>query len=262
MKRKGTFSDRSQLILDELQRNGAITVEEISEHLGVSVATVRRDLETLERQGRLKRTHGGAIPLEPLLYKAFRSDSSFQEQVEKNAEEKRRIAIAAAELIQNGELIAFTPGTTTMQVTRSILPGKTVTVLTNTVNIAMELSQRPDVKILVTGGYLRPGWFSLVGQPMIKSISDVIIDRLFIGVNGVDADWGLTVWNSDEADSNAALIARAKQRILVADHSKLGVAATYCFGKMEDLILLITDTGASDEAIEPFRAKGIAIKRV
>lgn len=262
MSKQDTFAERNRRILDELQRRGSLTVDEIVTLLHVSVATVRRDLDVLERDGRLRRTHGGAIPLEPLLYQAFRHDSSFQEQVEHHSAEKRRIALAAAALIEEGELIAVTPGTTAMQVTRNIPAHKSITVLTNTVNIPMELSQRPDVKVIVTGGSLRPGWFSLVGPHAASSVADVVLDRLFIGVNGVDVRWGLTAWDEGEAQTNAALLSRARHRILVADHSKLGVAATHCFGKVSDLELLITDSGASEKAIRPFVKAGVRVRCV
>ena len=254
--------DRAQRILEELFRTGSLSVEQISAQFGISIATVRRDLEALEQQGRLRRTHGGAIAVEPLLYEPFRHDSSFQEQIDCRAEEKRRIAMAAAELIADGETIALTAGTTTTQVTRSIPPRKGLTVVTNTVNIAMELSRRKDIGVLVTGGFLRGDWFSLVGQPAIQTVNQLALDKMFIGVNGIDPAWGLTTFNPDEAAINRAMASRAKQRIVVADHTKLGVSATYQFWDIDHIDHLFTDSGASDEAVAPYLERRIEVHRV
>ena len=159
MKRSNKVVNRVQAIQSELLKNGRITVQQLAERLNVSVATVRRDLTELQRSGGLRRTHGGAISLEPLLYEPFRHDSTFQDQIERHAEEKRRIGVAAAELIADGQMVAFTAGTTTTQVARSILVDRRVTVVTNTVNVAMELSGRSNISIIVTGGQLHGAGF-------------------------------------------------------------------------------------------------------
>ncbi|MGD0499924.1 MAG: DeoR/GlpR family DNA-binding transcription regulator [Bryobacteraceae bacterium] len=262
MSRKEAMQERSQRILDRMFRDGTLSVQSIASQLGISVATVRRDMRRLSSEGRLKRIHGGAVPAQPLIYEAFRHDSSFQEQVEKHADEKRRIAVAAAELIQDGDTVGVTPGTTTTQVTRSIPNRSGVTIVTNAVNIAMELSKRSNLEVLVIGGFLREIWFSLVGPPAIQAVGHLILEKMFIGANGVDAKWGLTTFNADEAALNRAMIARAKQKIVVADHSKLGVAATYEFWPLDGIDILITDAGASDAAIAPFLAKNIEVRRV
>src|SRR5690348_5030121 len=125
-------------IMRELRQAGSVSVEQLCAMLTVSVATVRRDLEELEDKGLLRRTHGGAVTIEPLFYEPFRHASSFQEQIEKNAEEKRRIALAAADMVQDGETIALTAGTTTTEVVRSIRNRRGVTVGPSTINVAME----------------------------------------------------------------------------------------------------------------------------
>ena len=254
--------ERGQLILEEILRGGSITVEAVSKRFGVSVATARRDLDQLERQGRLRRTHGGATALEPLFYEPFRHVSTFHEQVEHHAEEKRRIAMAAAELIENDDTIAVTAGTTTTQVTRSLPLNKEITLVTNTVNIAMELSNRPDVKIFVTGGLMHGGWFSLVGAAAIQAMRGVFVDKVFIGANGVHAQHGLTAFHPDEAGFNAVMVQQARRKIVVADRSKLGVTATHLFCPMQEVDVLITDAGATDAQIAPFVNLGIEVRRV
>jgi DeoR family transcriptional regulator of aga operon len=200
--------------------------------------------------------------LEPLLYEPFRHVSTFHEQVERHADEKRRIAIAAASLVEDGETIAVTAGTTTMQVTRSLPLNKKMIIVTNTVNTPMEMSNRPDVSIFVTGGFMHGGWFSLVGNAAIQAMRGIFVDKVFIGANGVDAQHGLTAFHPDEAAFNAVMVGQARRKIVVADRSKLGVTATHLFCPIEEVDLLITDEGATDSDVAPFIAKGIEVRRV
>jgi DeoR family transcriptional regulator of aga operon len=259
---RSKITPRTERILRELRQAGSISVEQVGALLGVSVATVRRDLQDLEDKGLLRRTHGGAVSIEPLFYEPFRHDSSFQEQIERHAEEKRRIALAASEMVQDGETIALTAGTTTTEVVRSIRNRSGVTVVTSTINVAMELSKRRDLEVFVTGGFLRGDWFSLVGPAAAYAMGQINVDKAFLGMNGIDAEKGLTSANSGEAAINRVIVNQAKQRIVVADHSKLGAVATYRFCGSNEVHVLITDTGASDTTIGPFEALGIEVKRV
>lgn len=253
---------RDERILRILQQAGSVSVEELVRELDVSVATVRRDLQDLESRGLLRRTHGGATLVEPLFYEPFKNDSSFQEQIERHADEKRRIAVAAAELIQDGDTISLTAGTTTTDVVRSIRHRRGITVVTNTVNVAMELVQQKHLSVFVTGGFLRGEWFSLVGPSAMRAARQFYADKMFVGVNGIDAEQGLTCLNPDEAEINRVMTRQARMLIAVADHSKLGVIATCRFCPARKLHLLITDTGASDEAVAPFERLGVEVRRV
>ncbi len=253
---------RFAAILTELQQTGRISVEALSESLQVSVVTIRRDLDALERKGLLRRTHGGAISIEPLFYEPFRRDQSFLAQVERAADEKRRIGRAAAALITAGETIALTPGTTTTEVIRGLPINYNVTVVTNAVNVAMELSKRKDVYVFVTGGRLHGEWFSLVGSAALKSLENMLINTMFIGADGIDATWGASCFNADEAELNSTMMKLARRRVAVVDHGKLGVVANWRICHTAELNILITDTGASDEAIAPFQKVGIEVMRV
>ena len=255
-------ASREAIILRELQQAGSVSAEKLCETLDVSIATVRRDLQDLETRGHLRRTHGGAVAIEPLFYEAFKHNRSFQDQVGSYAEEKRRIAQAAAELVMTGETIALTAGTTTTEVVRRLRMQSGITVVTNTVNVAMELSNRKDIDVFVTGGHLRGDWFSLVGPAAMQSMSKVFIDTLFIGVNGIHAQHGLTCFNSDEAEMNRSMVRQAKRKIVVTDHSKLAVVASWQMCSIDEIDLLITDAGAPDDLIAPFEQCGITIKKV
>jgi len=252
---------RATAILEEVLREGEVSVEALATRLSVSAATVRRDLAALERQGLLRRTHGGAKVVSPLLYEAFRHDSSFQEQEGRHADEKRRIGLAAAELVKDGETIGLTPGTTATEVARSLRHRKGITVVTNTVNVAMELCNREDLTVYVTGGYLRGGWFSLVGAPAVANVREVFLDKVFVGVNAIDAARGLTCSHPDEAAIDRALVAQARERILVADRSKLGRVARCLICPPSEVHMLITDRDAADEDVRPFAEQGLEVRR-
>jgi DeoR family transcriptional regulator, aga operon transcriptional repressor len=253
---------RLTTILSALQQSGSVSVEGLSKELDVSLVTIRRDLDALENKGLLRRTHGGAISIEPFFYEPFKNDRSFQAQVERFGEEKRRIGRAAASLIKEGEIIALTPGTTTTEVIRGIPMNHRVTVVTSTVNVAMELSKRKDLEVFVTGGHLRGEWFSLVGPTAAQSLSHLSIHTLFIGADGIDAKQGVTCFSPDESQLNSTMVKHAQRKIAVVDHSKFGVVAGWRICPTSELDLLITDSGATDEMIEPFEKAQVQVMRV
>ena len=258
--------DKQQLrltsILTALQQSGSVSVEALSKDLDVSLVTIRRDLDGLERQGLLRRTHGGAVSIEPLFYEPFRNDRSFQAQVERFADEKRRIGRAAASLVKEGEIIALTPGTTTTEVSRGLPLRRKITVVTSTVNVAMELSKRKDLDVFVTGGHLRGDWFSLIGPVAGQNLAHVMIHTLFIGADGIDPKWGMTCFIADEAELNSNMVRHSQRKIAVVDHSKFGVNAGWRICSASDLDVLITDKGATDEMIAPFEKAQIKVMRV
>jgi DeoR/GlpR family transcriptional regulator of sugar metabolism len=258
----GKQQTRLKDILRDLQKEGTVSVDQLSERLEVSLVTVRRDLDLLEQQGLLRRTHGGAVSIEPLFYEPFRNDRSFQAQVERQAQEKRRIGRAAASLIERGETIALTPGTTTTEVIRGLPMNHEITVVTNTVNVAMELSKRKDLKIFVTGGHLKGDWFSLVGPTAVQSLSQLLITTAFIGADGLDLKWGASCYSSDEAHLNSVMVKHARRRVAVVDHSKFGMVTGWRICHTTDLNVLVTDTGAPTSTTEPFEKAGLKVMRV
>jgi DeoR family transcriptional regulator of aga operon len=260
-KENSTTTRRSEQIVQELLRNGEVAVDKLAKQLNVSEATIRRDLTDLERQGLLLRSHGGAVPVAPMLYEPFRHLSSFREQEEKCAAEKRRIGLMAASLISDGEIIAIGAGTTTTQVARSIRHRKGITVLTNALNVAMELSHLDDIKVIMTGGNLSGDWFALVGDMAQRNVSEMFVDKVFIGVDGIHAEHGLTTNYPDQAAIHRAMMRQARQRIIVADYRKIGVVGASLIWPADDLHVLVTDKATSDKAIKLFTAKNINVLR-
>jgi len=253
---------RQEYIIQRLQETGAVAIDELCATLGASIATIRRDLEDLESRSLLKRTRGGAVPIGPLFYEPFRNDSSFQDRVSSFAEEKRRIGLAAAKLVSKGQMVALTGGTTTTEVVRSLKVLTDISIITNTVNVAMELSNRKDIEVIVTGGHLRGSWFTLVGAIANTAAETLFSDIMFIGVDGIHARQGLTCTNPSEAEVLRKLVQHAKMKVVVADHSKLGSVSKYLLCPTKGIDKLITDIGASASAVAPFEKLGIEVTQV
>jgi len=257
-----TLAARQQSILQRLQDHGRVSINDLCSSLGASLATIRRDLNMLESRSLLRRTHGGAVPIGPLFYEPFLRDASFQDRVNRSADEKRRIARAAAELVHPGDTIALSGGTTTTEVIRSLKVLSGITIITNSINVAMELSSRSDIDVIVTGGHLRGNWFTLVGPLATTTANMVFADIMFIGVDGIDIEQGLTCTDSAEADFLRHLARHSKRRVVVADHTKISVTAKWLLCPVAEVDLLITDRAATPASVERFEKRGIAVKLV
>ena len=260
--KKDNLFVRQEYILRQLQEFGSVTIEDLCTAQQASLATIRRDLDDLESRSLLRRTRGGAVPIGPLFYEPFRHDPSFQDKVSSFAEEKRRIARAAAELVQTGDTIALSGGTTTTEVARNLKVLNGISIITNTVNVAMELSSHKGIEVIVTGGILRGNWFTLVGPLASVTAEMLFADTMFIGVDGIDAKLGLTCTHTSEAEVLRKLVGHSRRKVVVTDHSKIGAVAKWLLCPVSEINMLITDTGATDEMIAPFEAMGIKVLRV
>jgi len=257
-----TLNRRCELIIKFLLRTGTATVEEILEVAGSSAPSIRRDLARLESRGLIRRTHGGATLVEPLLYEPFRYDSSFLAREQRFAEEKRRIGLAAAELIQANETVGLTAGTTTTHIGRSLRHREKIQVVTNAINIGMELCNQPGIRTYLTGGVVPWAWsFSLTGNAALTFLDNVYMDKVFLSVTGLDAERGATTLESDEALVYRKMLKQAKQVIVVADASKLGKVSPAFICPVSEINILITDTNAPAEILAPFERQGIRIIR-
>lgn len=253
---------RAKEILSLLLRNGKTSVEDLTATLRASPASIRRDLTRLEERGLVHRTHGGAMLANPgkAVYEPFRFDASFEVREDRFAAEKQRIARAAAGLVQDGETIGIAAGTTTTLVARQMLNRKRLHIITNAVNIGMELSSSNRLQTTLSGGSMRwAGAFSLVGPAAIESISSVVLDWLFVGVTGVDAIHGATTIEVEEAAVFRAMVRQAQQVVVVADSSKMGQISPAVVCPAGDIDLIITDDGISEEAASAFDARKVRV---
>jgi DeoR family transcriptional regulator, aga operon transcriptional repressor len=248
--------ERLSAILERLSADGSLSVSDLSVGLGVSSATIRRDLELLERQRLLSRTHGGAVPQGvlyelPLRYKSGRFH-----------EEKLRIAREAASRVADGWAIGLTGGTTTTEVARALVDRQQLTVVTNALNIASELAVRANLKLVVTGGVARPESYELVGPIAESSLAGLNLDMVFLGVDGISPDAGVTTHHEVEAHTDLALIDRARNVTLVADSSKIGRVAFARICGMGRIDELITDTDADRAALTAIEERGVRVTTV
>ena len=249
-------AERLGSILERLSGNGSVSVADISDELGVSAATIRRDLDLLERQRLLARTHGGAVAQGvlyelPLRYKSAR-----------HQEEKLRIAREAATRVTDGHAVGLTGGTTTTEVARALVDHQRLTVVTNALNIASELAVRPNLKLVVTGGVARSESYELVGPLAEASLAGLNLDVVFVGADGVSLEAGLTTHHEVEAHTNRALIERARSVVVVADSSKIGLVA---FARICDVGAaneLITDRAADPQILAQLADTGVGVTTV
>jgi DeoR family transcriptional regulator, aga operon transcriptional repressor len=247
-------ADRLRRILELVDTDATSSVDELAEALSVSSATVRRDLAQLDSQGLVVRSHGGAMRVE----RGFELPIRYRET--DRAAEKKRIAAAAATFAQDGAVVGVTGGTTTMEVARALVDRHGLTVVTNALNIAAELALRPNIRLVVTGGIARPASFELVGPVAERTIDEFNVDIAFVGVDGVSVRAGCTTHNDWESLTNAALVRRAAQVVVVADSSKLGQVKFARICSIDEIDVLITDSGADRAEVEAIGAAGVSVR--
>lgn len=254
--------ERADRIMKVLLRAGEVSVQDLMEQVATSAPSIRRDLARLERRGLVRRTHGGAALVEPLLYEPFRHDTSFQARELRCAEQKRAIGLAAAELVQEKDVIGLTAGTTTTQIGRALRHRRGISVVTNAVNIGMELSNQPAIKTMVTGGTLAWAWtFALAGKVALNSLQEVSLDKVFLGVTGFDLACGVTTLEAEEAAVAQAMVKQARQVVVVADTSKIGQVSSALICQVSAVHTLVTDGSLPDSTRDDLASRGITVIR-
>jgi len=254
-------AQRSELIMQELLRAGSLSVEDLAQRLGVDASTIRRDLIRLEQRQLLKRVHGGAIPIDPFANSSRSEDLSFQRSMQQHIEEQTRIALAATRLIEPGDSIALSPGSATTYLARAIrhLPITRLTVVTNAMNIAMELSGVLNITLTVVGGIMLSDFFATVGPMAEHNLHELYTNKAFISAHGLSIEHGLTGPNQLEALTYRAMMQRARQTIVLADHSKLEHVAFYRIAPVTAMQTLITDSGTPPETVHTFEEHGVQV---
>jgi DeoR family transcriptional regulator of aga operon len=248
--------ERLSVILAQIGSNGSASVEELAASLGVSGATIRRDLRQLADQNLLARTHGGAV------VQAVSYELPIRYRSGRQSDAKRRIGESAAELVPERGVVGITGGTTTTEAARALAARTELTIVTNALNIAAELAIRPSLRIVVTGGIARSASFELVGPVAENTLGGYYLDVAFLGVDGIDAAGGCTTYDDVEASTNAALVRQARKCVVLADSSKLGKVAFARICPISGVDMLITDSGAQEAQLAPLRGAGIEIRTV
>jgi DeoR family transcriptional regulator, fructose operon transcriptional repressor len=245
--------ERKQRILETLNRDRVVKVSELSALLRVSEASVRRDLQELEESGLLKRTHGGAITNTSATF-----EPSLAEKEDRYRAEKAAIAGIAVEMIQEGDTIILDSGSTTLQIARQLKQRRNITVVTNSMNIALELAAS-SVELVLTGGLLRPKILSQVGPITENTLAGLHVDKLFLATNGIDLEGGLTTPNLLEAQTKKAMLRSAAEVIVVADHSKFGRTAFSHVCDLNQVHCLVTDGAAPAQYLSALEEQGVRV---
>ncbi|SFR72670.1 transcriptional regulator, DeoR family [Agromyces sp. CF514] len=243
-------AERLSAVLDLLAESSQVEVDQIVDRLGVSPATARRDLDALAQQQLLTRTRGGAVA------HSVAYDLPLRYKNQQNPDAKAAIARAASALVPRGAVIGLCGGTTSTAIADALMaradimepaPDPGLTVVTNALNIAMQLSVRPQIKTVVTGGVVHPRSYELVGSYVDAVLGNITLDLAFIGVNGIDHIVGPTSHDEREAAVNTLMASRAAHAVIVTDSSKIDKRAFAAIGPRRLFTTIITDEGATLE---------------
>jgi len=257
--RRLLVEERRRLIVELVELQGRATVEELATRFGTSTVTIRADLDALVRNAAIARSHGGALPMAPAT-----NDTPLNIKETRWHAQKLRIGLAAAKMIRDGETIILDSGSTTVEIARQIRQMKfeSLTVITNALNIALELSGLPHIRVMMLGGLLRDTSYSLVGPDAEQALSKLSADKLFLGVDGLDPVVGVTTPDPLEATLNALMIRVSRETIAVFDASKLGQRSLSVITPVQHLHRVITDTSAEAKAVESLRDAGVEVTLV
>jgi DeoR family transcriptional regulator, aga operon transcriptional repressor len=253
-KQRHLNEERRRLILQKLNREGRVLVSALARELSISPVTVRNDLNSLARDGLIRRAHGGAVKAETALV-----DREVSEKVRLHSEQKLAIAAKGASLVRSDQCIILDSGSTTTAIAKSIRSLRNLTVITNALNIALEFIDSPGVEVILTGGVLRRNSLSVVGHLAEDALAGLTADLFFLGVDGVDLQFGYTTPNLLESRVNQQMIRIAKETVVVADSSKFGRRSLAVIAGIELAQKIITDSGIEPHHVRELEALGVEV---
>ncbi|WP_075981226.1 DeoR/GlpR family DNA-binding transcription regulator [Bacillus massilinigeriensis] len=245
--------ERHKQILEQLEENNTVRISELSESLGVTKQTVRRDLSELEKAGFIKKVHGGAI------LNRTNIEPSYSKRESTSVIEKELIAEKAAEFVEDGDAIFLDIGTTTLILAKKLKSRKNLTVITNSLLVALEFAHSPEIKVILSGGELRGEELSLSGPISTKSMNDIFIDKAFIGVGGLAIESGYTDYHLGEAEFRRIMIKHSKRSFALADYSKMNIIAIYKTAELEEVDVLITDKNSPANLVSHLIKNGVEV---
>lgn len=243
--------ERQQAILARARAHGRVDVAALAVELEVTTETVRRDLTALERHGLIRRVHGGAIPVQRL---GFEPALTTREST--LVAEKERIGKLAVQELPADGAILLDSGTTTARLAEAMPGDRELTVVTNSLPIAVMLASRPEITLLTVGGRIRARTLAAVDAWALAALADIHVDVAFLGTNGVSPERGLTTPDPTEAAVKKAMIAAAQRTVLLADHTKFGQDHLAKFGTLSEIDTVITDSGLDGSLATEVAAAG------
>ena len=254
---KNTYipAERQKKMMEYIEAHTSAQIHELAEKFHVSEATVRRDLDDLDQQGALRRTHGGAIKVD----RSTSYESVYSEKINLMLEEKHRIAEHAAQLVHPGDTVLIDSGTTTFFIAQALAHHENLTIITNDLYIAYQTPIHASSMLIVTGGTRRQGRQELVGSIPESFVRDSHVDVAFIGVDGIDLTGGVTNANFTEVGLKRLMLRSAARSVIVADHTKFGRVALARICDLREVSLLITDRGIENEALTRLKKLGVQV---
>lgn len=233
--------DRRKKILEQLNKNGSVRVNELSRLFDISEVTIRTDLADMENKGLLTRVHGGAVSS----YKPY-YNMNLNQRMSTNQEQKEIIAKKIADMIEDNDTIMLNSGTTTLLVFRAIPPDLNLSIVTNSISIALEGATNSNFNIILLGGLINTKYQFTFGDDAIRQLKSYHADKLILSVDGIDSEHGLSTYYDKEAEIDRIMLDQSNVNIVAADHSKFGRCA---FTKISDLSIadyIVTDTNVPD----------------
>ncbi|HED06128.1 MAG TPA: DeoR/GlpR transcriptional regulator [Ignavibacteria bacterium] len=252
-----SMGERYQYVLRKLNEQGFVKVYNLSKELQVSSVTIRKDLKALEDRELLFRTHGGATSLNQ--YTNIPYPRPLIDKEKSNREAKQNIAKAAALLIEENDSIIIASGTTVIEFARNIGQQRNITVLSSTLNVSEILSKHPKVEVIQLGGIIRKSSNSVIGSFAEKMLADLMCNKLFVGVDGIDLTYGLTTTSSMEASLNKVMIDSAQKVIVLSDSSKFGKRSFGRICGLDKVDILITDKFIKDSFKKSLETSGVKV---
>lgn len=250
---------RQKQLLTYLAERQSAQVSELSSAFGVSMSTVRRDLQEMEDRELVRRVHGGALVSAARLP---RQEAEMVQRAPQHVEVKQRIGAAAAGLVRDGSTIIISGGTTTEAMVPYLAARSGLTVITNALNVANRLVAQPAIDVVVLGGWLRHSEQTLLGHLTTQALQDLRADQIFFGIFGLDMAHGLTGTYIREVQTDRTLIATARELVVVADSSKFHQSGPARVLPIEAVSTLVTDRDAPPNAVQELRARGITVVQV
>lgn len=248
------ITDRHEYILKKIKENNKVSIQELSDEMNVSSVTIRKDLKLLEDKNLLFRTKGGASSNNP-----YASDRPILVKESINSDEKNRIGKRAVEMIQDDDSILIGSGTTAYAVARHLNPLDRITVITPALKVALELCNKPNIEVLQLGGLIRPNSSSVAGQYAMRILDDVSCGILFLGVDGIDLEFGVTISNITEATLNQKMLSTSQKVVILADSTKFGRRGLGKICNLDDIDYIITDQRTSSKYITALEEIGIKV---
>lgn len=248
------IAERHELILHQLKEKGRVSIQELSTRLEVSEVTIRKDLKLLEDKSLLFRIRGGGSLNNP-----YAHERPINEKALLNADEKQRIGQVARTLISQHDSIIIGSGTTVFELARCLNPTAALTVITPALKVAQELSGRTHVEVMQLGGLIRPNSYSVTGAQAEYMLENLSCGLLFIGVDGIDFEFGLSISNLTEISLNRKMIEAAQSVAVLADSSKFGRRGIGKIGDLDQTQYVVTDPGVSAETVQLLEERGIKV---